>query len=61
MGNAFLCGNWKNTSCKSGLECKDAHFHQKWDHGSKFAVELAQTMVISQARPRELLLGSTSL
>jgi hypothetical protein len=27
----------------------------------KFAVELAQTMVISQGRPRELLPGSTSL
>jgi hypothetical protein len=27
----------------------------------KFAVELAQTMVISQGRPRELLSGSTSL
>jgi hypothetical protein len=27
----------------------------------KFAVELAQTMVICQRRPRELLLGSTSL
>jgi hypothetical protein len=27
----------------------------------KFAVELAQTMVIWQGRPRELLPGSTSL
>jgi hypothetical protein len=27
----------------------------------KFAVELAQTMVICQGRPRELLPGSTSL
>jgi hypothetical protein len=27
----------------------------------KFVVELAQTMVIWQERPRELLLGSTSL
>jgi hypothetical protein len=27
----------------------------------KFAMELAQTMVICQGRPRELLLGSTSL
>jgi hypothetical protein len=27
----------------------------------KFAVELAQTMVICQGRPRELLAGSTSL
>jgi hypothetical protein len=27
----------------------------------KFDVELAQTMVICQGRPRELLLGSTSL
>jgi hypothetical protein len=27
----------------------------------QFAVELAQTMVIWQGRPRELLLGSTSL
>jgi hypothetical protein len=27
----------------------------------KFAVELAQTMVICQGRPRELLRGSTSL
>jgi hypothetical protein len=27
----------------------------------KFAVELAQTMVICQGRPRELLSGSTSL
>jgi hypothetical protein len=27
----------------------------------KFAVELAQTMVISQGRPRELLPGSISL
>jgi hypothetical protein len=27
----------------------------------QFAVELAQTMVTSQGRPRELLLGSTSL
>jgi hypothetical protein len=57
----FLFGNWKTTSCKSGWECKDAHLHQKWDHGSKFAVELAQTMVICQGRPRELLPGSTYL
>jgi hypothetical protein len=28
---------------------------------AKFGVELAQTMVICQGRPRELLLGSTSL
>jgi hypothetical protein len=28
---------------------------------SKFAMELAQTMVIFQGRPRELLPGSTSL
>jgi hypothetical protein len=27
----------------------------------KFAVELTQTMVICQGRPRELLCGSTSL
>jgi hypothetical protein len=57
----FLCGNWKNTSCKSGWECKDAYLHQKWDHVPKFAVELAQTMVICQGRPRELVSGSTSL
>jgi hypothetical protein len=51
MGNAFLCGNWKNTSCKSGLECKDGNLHQNGTMVPKFAVELAQTMVICQERP----------
>jgi hypothetical protein len=57
----FLCGNLKNTCCKSCLECKDAHIHQNGTMVPMFAVELAQTMVIYQGTPRELLLGSTSL
>jgi hypothetical protein len=46
MENAFLCGNWKDTSCKSGLECKDHISTKNGTMVPKFAVELAQTMVI---------------
>jgi hypothetical protein len=42
----------------------NAKMHMSTRNGTmvpKFAVELAQTMVICQERPRELLSGSTSL
>jgi hypothetical protein len=42
----------------------NANMHISTKNGTmvpKFAVELAQTMVICQGRPRELLCGSTSL
>jgi hypothetical protein len=42
----------------------NANVHISTKNGTmvpKFAVELAQTMVICQGRPRELLPGSTSL
>jgi hypothetical protein len=45
MENAFFMWKFKNTSYKSCRPCKYAHLHQKWDHDSNFAMELAQTMV----------------
>jgi hypothetical protein len=42
----------------------NAKMHMSTKNGTmvpKFAVELAQTMVMCQGRPRELLSGSTSL
>jgi hypothetical protein len=42
----------------------NANMHISTKNGTmvpKFAVKLAQTMVICQGRPRELLHGSTSL
>jgi hypothetical protein len=42
----------------------NANMHISTKNGTmvpKFAVELAQTMIICQGRPRELLSGSTSL
>jgi hypothetical protein len=57
----FLCGNWKTLVAKV---VGNAKMHMSTKNGSmvpKFAVELAQTMVICQGRPRELLPGSTSL
>jgi hypothetical protein len=42
----------------------NANMHISTNNGTmvpKFVVELAQTMVTSQGRPRELLPGSTSL
>jgi hypothetical protein len=42
---------------------ENAKMHTSTKNGTmvpKFAVELAQTMVICQGRPRELLSGSTS-
>jgi hypothetical protein len=47
-----------------GKEVWNAKIHISAKNGTmvpKFAVELAQTMVICQGRPRELLPGSTSL
>jgi hypothetical protein len=52
---------------KKTLDAKlvgNANMHISTKNGTmvlKFAVELAQTMVIWQGRPRELLPGSTSL
>jgi hypothetical protein len=43
---------------------RNAKMHISTKNGTivpKFAVELAQTMVIYQGRPRELMSGSTSL
>jgi hypothetical protein len=43
---------------------ENAKMHISTKNGTmvpKFDVELAQTMVICQGRPRELLFGSTSL
>jgi hypothetical protein len=66
-------GHLKNGKCILYLETKktlvtkvvgNAKMHISTKNGTiapKFAMELAQTMVTSQRRPRELLPGSTSL
>jgi hypothetical protein len=66
-------GHFKNRKCifyvqtAKTLVAKvvwNAKMHISTKNGTmvpKFAVKLAQTMVICQARPRELLSGSTSL
>jgi hypothetical protein len=57
----FLCGNRKRLVAKV---VGNAKMHISTKNGTmvpQFAVELAQTMVSWQGRPRELLPGSTSL
>jgi hypothetical protein len=66
-------GHLKNGKCIFYVETRktlvakvvgNANMHISTKNGTmvpKFAVELAQTMVIWQGRPRELLPGSTSL
>jgi hypothetical protein len=57
----FLCGNSKNTSNKSCWPCRDAHLHQKWDHGSIVCYGTCTILGHRARSPRELLLGSTAL
>jgi hypothetical protein len=57
----FLCGNSKNTSYKSCWPCRDAHLHQKWDHGSIVCYGTCTILGQPARSPRELLPGSTSL
>jgi hypothetical protein len=62
MGNAFFYVETKRTLVAKVVGNAKMHISSK--NGTmvpKFAVELAQTMVIWQGRPRELLPGSTSL
>jgi hypothetical protein len=66
-------GHLKNGKCIFYVETEktlvakvvgNANMHISTKNGTmvpKFAVELAQTIVICQGRPRELLFGSTSL
>jgi hypothetical protein len=57
----FLCGTEKTLVAKV---VGNAKMHISTKNGTmvpKFAVELAQTMVTLQGRPRELLPGRTSL
>jgi hypothetical protein len=68
-----LSGHPKNGKCIFYVETRktlvakvvgNAKMHISTKNGTmvpKFAVELAETMVICQGRPRELLFGSTSL
>jgi hypothetical protein len=62
MGNAFFM--WKLKKILVAEFVGNAKMHISSKNGTmipQFAVELAQTMVIWQGRPRELLRGSTSL
>jgi hypothetical protein len=57
----FFCGNSKNTSYKSCWPCKDAHLHQKWDHGSIVCYGTCTNHGHLARSPRELLPSSNSL
>jgi hypothetical protein len=57
----FLCGNWKTLVAKVIGNAKMHISTKNRIMVPKFAVELAQTMVICQGRPRELMPGSISL
>jgi hypothetical protein len=62
MGNTFFM--WKLEKTLVAKVVWNAKMHISTKNGTmvpKFAVELAQTMVICQGRPRELMPGSTSL
>jgi hypothetical protein len=62
MGNAFFM--WKPKKTLVAKVVGNAKMHISTQNGTivqQFAVELAQTMVTWQGRPRELLPGSTSL
>jgi hypothetical protein len=62
MGNAFFM--WKLKKILVAKVVGNAKMHISTKNGTmvpQFAVELAQTMVTLQGRPRELLPGSTSL
>jgi hypothetical protein len=62
MGNAFFM--WKLKKTLVAKVVWNAKMHISTKNGTmvpKFAVKLAQTMVICQGRPGELLSGSTSL
>jgi hypothetical protein len=62
MGNAFFM--WKLKKILVAKVAGNAKMHISTKNGTmvpKLAVELAQTMVTWQGRPRELLPGSTSL
>jgi hypothetical protein len=62
MGNAFFM--WKLKKKLVAKVVGNAKMHISTKNGTmvpQFAVELAQTMVTLQGRPRELLPGSTSL
>jgi hypothetical protein len=62
MGNAFFYVETGKTLVAKVVGSAKMHISTK--NGTmvpKFAMELAQTMVIWQGRPRELLPGSTSL
>jgi hypothetical protein len=62
MGNAFFM--WKTGKTLVAKVVGNAKMHISTKNGTmvpKFAVELAQTMVICQGRPREFLSGSTPL
>jgi hypothetical protein len=59
-----ILGCYKNGITLVAKVVGNAKMHISTKNGTmvpKFAVELAQTMVIFQGRPRELLPGSTSL
>jgi hypothetical protein len=61
MGNAFFMWKLKKIVAKV---VGNAKMHISTKNGTmvpQFAVELAQTMITLQGRPRELLPGSTSL
>jgi hypothetical protein len=61
MGNAFFM--WKLEKLVAKVVGNEK-MHISTKNGTmvlKFAMELAQTMVICQGRPRELLPGSTSM
>jgi hypothetical protein len=62
MGNAFFYVETEKTLVAEVVG--NVKMHMSTKNGTtvpQFAVELAQTMVIWQGRPRELLPGSTSL
>jgi hypothetical protein len=62
MGNEFSM--WKLKKTLVAKVVGNAKMHISTKNGTmvlQFAVELAQTMVTWQGRPRELLPGSTSL
>jgi hypothetical protein len=62
MGNAFFYVETEKTLVAEVVGNAKMHIStKKGTTVPQFAVELVQTMVIWQGRPRELLLGSTSL
>jgi hypothetical protein len=61
MGNAFFMWKLEKTLVAKVVGNAKMHITKNGTMVPKFVVELAQTMVIWQGRPRELLPRSTSL